>query len=58
VMIDKGMEITSGMLQGLIDKADARIAEIKSGEQPALKPDDNAKYLRKSLLIWMRSTSR
>ena len=44
VMIDKGMEITSGMLQGLIDKADARIAEIKSGEQPALKPDDNAKY--------------
>ena len=44
VMINKGMEITSGMLQGLIDKADARIAEIKSGEQPALKPDDNAKY--------------
>lgn len=43
-MIDKGMEISSGMLQGLIDKADQRIAEIRSGEQPALKPDDNAKY--------------
>ena len=43
-MIDKGMEIPSGMLQGLIDKADARIAGIKSGEQAALKPDLNAKY--------------
>ena len=44
VMIDKGMEIGSGMLRGLIDKADARIAGIRSGAQPALKPDDNAKY--------------
>lgn len=44
IMIDKGMEIPSGMLQGLIDKADKRIAQIKSGEQPALRPDDNAKY--------------
>jgi aconitate hydratase 2/2-methylisocitrate dehydratase len=44
IMIEKGMEIPSGMLQGLIDKADKRIAEIKSGEQPALSPDDNAKY--------------
>jgi len=44
VMIDKGMEIPSNMLQGLIDKAEKRIAEIKSGEQPALRPDDNAKY--------------
>ena len=43
-MIDKGMEIPSRMLQGLIDKADARIAGIKSGEQAALKPDLNAKY--------------
>ena len=34
-MIDKGMEIGSGMLQGLIDKADARIAGIRSGAQPA-----------------------
>jgi len=44
VMTDKGMEIPSGMLQGLIDKADQRIAEIKSGAEPALRPDDNAKY--------------
>ncbi|WP_421883177.1 bifunctional aconitate hydratase 2/2-methylisocitrate dehydratase [Pacificispira sp.] len=44
VMIDKGMENEAGMLRGLIDKADKRIAQIKSGEQPALKPDDNAHY--------------
>nr|WP_199899223.1 aconitase family protein [Sneathiella glossodoripedis] len=28
----------------MIDKANARIAEIRSGEKPALKPDANAKY--------------
>ncbi|WP_136440531.1 bifunctional aconitate hydratase 2/2-methylisocitrate dehydratase [Pacificoceanicola onchidii] len=44
IMKDKGMEHDNGMLQSLIDKADARIAEIKSGENPALVPDDNAKY--------------
>lgn len=44
VMKEKGMEIPSNMLQGLIDKADARIVGIKSGEEPALRPDDNAKY--------------
>ncbi|KCV83463.1 bifunctional aconitate hydratase 2/2-methylisocitrate dehydratase [Actibacterium atlanticum] len=44
IMIDKGMEHENGMLQGLIDKADKRIAEIKSGEKPALTPDANAKY--------------
>ena len=44
VMIDKGMEHESGMLQNLIDIADARIAQIQSGEKPALTPDDNAKY--------------
>ena len=44
IMIDKGMENEAGTLQGLIDKADKRIAEIKSGEKPALTPDDNAKY--------------
>ena len=32
------------MLQGLIDLADKRIAGIQSGEEPALAPDDNAKY--------------
>ncbi|MGA1834062.1 bifunctional aconitate hydratase 2/2-methylisocitrate dehydratase [Rhizobium wenxiniae] len=44
IMIDKGMDNAAKTLQGLIDKADARIAEIRSGEKPALKPDDNAKY--------------
>jgi aconitate hydratase 2 / 2-methylisocitrate dehydratase len=44
IMINKGMENRDNMLQGLIDLADKRIAEIKSGEAPALAPDDNAKY--------------
>lgn len=44
IMIDKGMEHENGMLAKLIAIADARIAEIKSGEKPALTPDDNAKY--------------
>lgn len=44
IMIDKGMENSRQVLQGLINKADKRIAEIKSGEKPALKPDANAKY--------------
>ena len=44
IMIDKGMEHENGMLARLIGIAEKRIAEIKSGEVPALKPDDNAKY--------------
>ncbi len=44
IMIDKGMDNANKVLQGLIDKANARIAEIRSGEQTALKPDANAKY--------------
>ncbi|CTQ56754.1 Aconitate hydratase 2 [Roseibium album] len=44
IMIDKGMENDNQMLRGLIDIAEKRIAEIKSGEKPALAPDDNAKY--------------
>ena len=44
IMIDKGMEHENGMLQHLVDLADARIAQIRSGEKPALRPDDNAKY--------------
>ena len=44
IMIDKGMDNDNQMLQGLIDIAEARMAEIKSGERPALAPDDNAKY--------------
>ncbi|MFT8585291.1 bifunctional aconitate hydratase 2/2-methylisocitrate dehydratase [Acetobacter papayae] len=44
IMIDKGMENAAGTLKGLITKADKRIAEIRSGEKPALAPDANAKY--------------
>ncbi|MEM8804258.1 MAG: aconitase family protein, partial [Pseudomonadota bacterium] len=44
IMIDKGMENDAKMLQRLIDIANGRIAEIRSGEKPALAPDDNAKY--------------
>ncbi|QUJ77508.1 bifunctional aconitate hydratase 2/2-methylisocitrate dehydratase [Sulfitobacter albidus] len=43
-MIDKGMEIDSGMLQNLIDIADRRIGEIRAGTKPALRPDENARY--------------
>ncbi|NQZ52325.1 MAG: bifunctional aconitate hydratase 2/2-methylisocitrate dehydratase, partial [Moritella sp.] len=44
IMIDKGMENPAKTLQGLIDIADKRIEEIKSGAVPALTPDNNAKY--------------
>ncbi|MEM1328076.1 MAG: bifunctional aconitate hydratase 2/2-methylisocitrate dehydratase [Bacteroidota bacterium] len=44
IMIEKGMDNEQQVLQGLIDKANNRIAEIRSGEKPALAPDENAKY--------------
>ncbi len=44
IMIDKGMENATNTLQGLIDIANKRIEEIRSGERPALTPDDNARY--------------
>ncbi|CAC9975119.1 bifunctional aconitate hydratase 2/2-methylisocitrate dehydratase [Flavobacterium panici] len=44
IMIDKGMDNEKHVLQGLINKADKRISEIKSAEKPALTPDANAKY--------------
>ncbi len=44
IMIDKGMDNAKQVLKGLIEKADKRIAEIKSGVKPALAPDANAKY--------------
>jgi len=44
IMIDKGMENKNQVLQGLIDKANKRIQEIRSGEKPALTPDATAKY--------------
>ena len=44
VMVDKGMENKDKMLHRLINIAEKRISEIKSGEKPALRPDANAKY--------------
>lgn len=44
IMINKGMDNHNKVLQGLIDKANHRIEEIKSGSKPALQPDANAKY--------------
>jgi aconitate hydratase 2/2-methylisocitrate dehydratase len=44
IMIDKGMDNHNQVLQGLINKANKRIEEIKTGIKPALMPDDNAKY--------------
>ncbi|MEM6343275.1 MAG: bifunctional aconitate hydratase 2/2-methylisocitrate dehydratase [Bacteroidota bacterium] len=44
IMIDKGMDNEKQVLQGLIDKANKRIEEIRSGEKPPLAPDENAKY--------------
>ena len=44
VMIDKGMDNSKGVLQGLVDKANKRIDEIRTGKKPALTPDENAKY--------------
>ena len=46
VMIDKGMDNSIQVLQGLIDIANRRISEIRSGEKPALAPDASAKYYR------------
>ena len=44
IMINKGMENEARTLHGLVDLADKRINEIKTGENPALAPDDNARY--------------
>jgi len=44
IMINKGMDNKPQVLQGLMDIANKRIAEIKSGEKPAITPDANAKY--------------
>ncbi|MCB0737040.1 MAG: bifunctional aconitate hydratase 2/2-methylisocitrate dehydratase [Bacteroidetes bacterium] len=44
IMINKGMDNEKQVLQGLVDKANKRINEIKTGEKPALRPDKDAKY--------------
>ena len=43
IMIDKGMDNTK-KLQGLVDRANQRITEVKTGLKPALRPDADAKY--------------
>ena len=43
-MVNKGMDNSNKVLEGLIEKANKRIQEINSGEKPALQPDYNAKY--------------
>ncbi len=44
IMIGKGMDNEKQMLQGLVDKANNRIQEIKTGIKPSLRPDADAKY--------------
>lgn len=44
IMVDKGMDNEKGVLQGLIDHANARIAGIRSGDDPVLMPDADARY--------------
>ena len=34
IMIEKGMDNQKAVLQGLVDKANQRIADIRSGEKP------------------------
>ena len=44
IMINKGMDNHKQVLQGLINRANHRIDEIRSGAKPALTPDANATY--------------
>jgi len=44
IMIDKGMDNHINVLEGLVDKANTRIQELKTGTKPSLRPDANAKY--------------
>ncbi|PWL29439.1 MAG: bifunctional aconitate hydratase 2/2-methylisocitrate dehydratase [Fluviicola sp. XM-24bin1] len=44
IMIEKGMDNEGKVLAGLVEKANTRITEIKTGIKPALRPDANAKY--------------
>ncbi len=44
IMIDKGMDNAKQMLKGLVDKANTRITELKTGTKPALRPDADANY--------------
>ena len=45
-MINKGMDNDSEVLKSLVNKANKRIDQIKSGDKPPLFPDTNAKYFK------------
>ena len=47
IMIEKGMDNANKVLQGLVDQANARITEIKTGTKPALAPDAQRQVLRR-----------
>lgn len=44
IMLDKGMDNEKQVLQGLVDQANRRIEQLRTGDKPALKPDADAKY--------------
>ncbi len=44
IMIDKGMDNEKQVLKGLVEKAETRITELKTGIKPSLRPDADAKY--------------
>ncbi|WP_225034590.1 bifunctional aconitate hydratase 2/2-methylisocitrate dehydratase [Winogradskyella sp. SM1960] len=44
IMIAKGMDNEKQVLKGLVEKAETRITELKTGIKPSLRPDANAKY--------------
>ena len=44
IMIERGMDNEKAVLAGLVAKAETRIEELRSGKNPPLRPDDNAKY--------------
>ncbi|WP_276167546.1 bifunctional aconitate hydratase 2/2-methylisocitrate dehydratase [Zobellia alginiliquefaciens] len=44
IMIDKGMDNEKQVLKGLVDKAETRITELKTGIKPSLRPDADAVY--------------
>ena len=50
IMIEKGMDNEKEVLKGLVNRANERIIEIRSGSKPALKPDANAKYFAEMIV--------
>ncbi len=50
IMIDKGMDNAKQVLKGLVEKAETRITELKTGIKPSLRPDADAKYYAEVLI--------